>query len=145
MGETAVFTGEAVATFTRALTDCEVCRLDMKALRGLLNREPSPALELLAHLAGHLRDAEARLGAEATSSVGRRLADRLLQLSDLQGGDVVTLPSTRRDLAAWLGTTPETLSRRLGRLQDDGLLRVLPDGRLLLLDRKSLALLPPDA
>ena len=49
-----------------------------------------------------------------------RTEDRLYSyLSDLalaEGNDTITLPLTLKDLAAYLGTTPETISRMFAKL-----------------------------
>lgn len=47
-------------------------------------------------------------------------------------GGVLRPPMSRRDIADFVGLTPETLSRSFARLQDCGHLRFLPDRRLLL-------------
>lgn len=44
------------------------------------------------------------------------------------------LPISKRDLAQLLGTTPETISRRLRALSDEGLLRVGPGRRMVVMD-----------
>ena len=58
---------------------------------------------------------------------------RLLGLS----GDVFTLPMSREDIASYLGLVIETVSRTLGKLQDEGIISVR--GRQLkILDRARL-------
>ena len=50
-----------------------------------------------------------------------RLVNYLLDLSRRQGSQVVALPAKLKDIASYLGTTPETLSRNLTKLQDEGI------------------------
>ena len=58
------------------------------------------------------------------------LASYLLHALALgEGGDTVTLATSQREVAKVLGTTPETLSRSLRSLQEEGLLAV--EGRTL--------------
>lgn len=142
LGETAVLTDAPPEHLATAMQDAEICRLATHDVRTLVSGNPALGLQLATTPVGRLQAAESRLAASSTTSVARRLADRLLQLSEEQGTYSITLPSTKRDLAAWLGTTPETLSRRLGSFQDTGLVRHLPDGRIVLLDHDGLENVP---
>ncbi|WP_255313367.1 helix-turn-helix domain-containing protein [Oligella ureolytica] len=47
-----------------------------------------------------------------------RLADYLVEQAELMNSDTYELPMSRRDLASYLGTTPETVSRRLGEFEE---------------------------
>jgi CRP/FNR family transcriptional regulator, anaerobic regulatory protein len=68
-------------------------------------------------------------------SVGERLAQQLLHLADEAGSARFRLPTSKRDLASYLGTTPETLSRRLGALQRAGVIRLGSQRTVEVLDR----------
>ena len=45
-----------------------------------------------------------------------------------------TLPMSQKDLASYLGTTPETISRKLSSLEDEGYIKQLPRRRIRILD-----------
>ena len=62
----------------------------------------------------------------SVSRVDCRFARHLLRLPAQRGtcGAIVQLGSSKKDLAHQLGMTPETLSRVLRRMRDDGVLRV---------------------
>lgn len=52
--------------------------------------------------------------------------------------DRVRLPMAKKDVASYLGTTPESLSRALHRLSTDGLIEVGEHGVVDLLDTPAL-------
>lgn len=138
LGETTLLTGRAVDSWAVALEAAEVCTLDDQSVARLLRARPEVALRMLATLSSRLDDAEQQLAAVTGASVGRRLGDHLLELAEQAGSSTFRLPSTKKDLASYLGTTPETLSRRLGALQDAGLVRLGPRGLVEIRDRDGL-------
>jgi CRP/FNR family transcriptional regulator len=54
-------------------------------------------------------------------SVEMRLANYLLDLAKITDGSYVQIPMTLKDLSAFIGTTPETISRKLRLLEEKGL------------------------
>src|SRR6185312_10222391 len=82
---------------------------------------------MLRTLAARLHSAEWMLAARTLADVGARLAAYLLDCPTTWGtGGVATaqLPMAKKDIATFLGTSPETFSRRLKALERQGLIRV---------------------
>ena len=76
-------------------------------------------------LAGRVRERETQLLAMAYSSVRRRVADALLHLhAQAAPGDSIHL--SREDMAALVGTAPESLIRTLSEFKQDGLIELTP-------------------
>ncbi|HET8558986.1 MAG TPA: Crp/Fnr family transcriptional regulator [Marmoricola sp.] len=134
LGETTLLTGRPVDSWAEALEASEVCTVGSEQMHRLLRERPSVALRMLSGLSERLDEAEQQVSAVTGAPVGRRLAEHLLDLAVESGSDSFRLPSTKKDLASYLGTTPETLSRRLGELQDAGLVRLGPRGLVEVLD-----------
>jgi len=134
LGEAAVFTGRPVDSWAMALDDAEVCSIDGDGIDRLVREHPEIAVRLLASLSDRLEDTERRLASVTGASVGRRLADHLLELAEASDSRRFRLQSTKSDLASYLGTTAETLSRRLGTMQDAGLIRLGPRGIVEVVD-----------
>ena len=90
------------------------------SLSRLVARHPAIGLGMLRSLSERLADAERRLALAAVDVPGR-LASHLLDLPGeaTPDGWRVTLPWPKKDLASWLATTPESLSRALARLGRD--------------------------
>lgn len=138
LGETTLLTGRPADSWAIALEPAEVCMLGGDQVGQLLRDLPEVALHMLSSLSHRLDDAERQLLSVTAGSVGQRLADHLLELAEEAGSATFRLPSTKKDLASYLGTTPETLSRRLGALQDAGLVRLGPRGLVEVRDPQGL-------
>ncbi|HET8588744.1 MAG TPA: Crp/Fnr family transcriptional regulator [Nakamurella sp.] len=138
LGESTLLTGRPVDSWAVALEAAEVCTLGRPEVDRLLRERPAVAVRMLGSLSERLDRAEQQLSAVTGESVSRRLAEHLLELATEAGSSTFRLPSTKRDLASYLGTTPETLSRRLALLRERGLVRLGPGGSVRILDPEGL-------
>ena len=128
---------------TETLTECLIYRFDKDKMLALLLAEPQLAVDLLAAMAELLGLLNRRVE-ELLLPVPARLARYLLARADEQldpattGGDpsadgprVIRLPVSKRELAARLGTVPETLSRTFDRFKRAQVIRMSGDHRLI--------------
>lgn len=138
LGEAALLADSASDDFAVATQPSEVCSVPRAGMRRLLVDRPSVALQMLQTLSRRLGAAEEMLAAVTGRSVGERLAQQLLHLSDEAASPSFRLPTSKKDLASYLGTTPETLSRRLASLQRAGVIRLGPQRAVEVLDRARL-------
>jgi CRP/FNR family transcriptional regulator len=133
LGYRAYFAGTPYAATAEALTECRICFVDRAAVRQLLDRNPALGYRFLHRAAVELEESEESRLQVTTLSVRTRLAHLLLALKDRRGraldnGElVIELPLARQDLAALLGARPETISRAIRALEDDGVAHF--DGR----------------
>ena len=96
----------------------------------LLGARPDLSRRIVAALAGRLTELADRLESQAADTAPVRLAKWILDLPKMPGSTMqVQVPGTKRAVALSLGMTPETFSRCLRRLEDDGLIEV--DGRVI--------------
>jgi len=137
-GEVPVFAGQRFPANAEALEEARFFFFPRAALLELIHRHPSLALNMLAVLSRRLRQFTALVEDLSLKEVPARLAAYLLVLSDRQGGaEIVELDLAKGQLAALLGTIPETFSRVLSRLGKQGL--ILAQGsRITILDRHAL-------
>ena len=93
----------------------------------LLDKNKSICLKIISGLAKKLRYLNKHIESLSTD-VPRRLAGYLLELKNPKVNSnktmVVELPISKHDLASYLGTIDETLSRTLKKLQDNGIIEV---------------------
>lgn len=134
-GESALLADTGSDHFAVATRPSEVCSVPRARMRRLLADRPTVGLQMLQTVSKRLGEAEEMLAAVTGQSVGERLAQQLLHLSDEAGCARFRLPTSKKDLASYLGTTPETLSRRLGSLQRAGVIRLGPQRTVEVLDR----------
>jgi CRP-like cAMP-binding protein len=134
---------ETYPSSTEALTPCLLYRFDKERTLELLLAEPQLAVNLLAAMA-HLLGLLNRRVEELLLPVPARLARYLLARADEQldpaaaagsrSADapcVLRLPVSKRELAARLGTVPETLSRTFDRFKRAQVIRMSGDHRLI--------------
>jgi CRP-like cAMP-binding protein len=129
VGERAFLTGHRPNDLAVALEDSRMCVFDHSDLAALLREYPDISQRMLRTLSDRLSSVERLLAAITSSDVTARVAAYLLDLpgSMREGTVTVTLPMAKQEIAAYLGTTPETLSRRLAALSASGLIEL--DGR----------------
>lgn len=107
--------------YGEALGDTKVCILRRSDFMELLGAHPQLSLRLLSAVAGKMARAEEQAQFLTMGRVEERLAMYLLDLSKGEGGSPrIHIPMTMRELASYLGTTPETLSRKLRFLEEEG-------------------------
>ena len=122
------FGGREYTSSAEALRKCTVCLIDSKALHDLLEHNPSLGLRFLERIAKDLESVEESLLQRSTLPIRTRLAHLLLTLkfrygsADNDGAIKIDLPMQRQDLAALLGTRPETLARAFKAMKMDGVL-----------------------
>jgi len=137
-GEIPVFSGGRYPASATAHTESRVLFLPRTAFLDLVRKEPSIALNMLAILSRRLRRFAGMIEDLSLREVPGRLAAHLLTLHDRKGaGPSFPLEMPKRELAALLGTIPETLSRIFGKMRQEKLIRL--DGSTIeILDRTRL-------
>ena len=145
LGEAALLAETVSDHFAVATQPSEVCSVPREGVRRLLVERPTVALQMLQTVSARLGAAEEMLAAVTGRSVGQRLAQQLLHLADEARAPRFRLPTSKKDLASYLGTTPETLSRRLAALQEAQVIRSGPQRTIEILDRARLQSLASEA
>lgn len=124
-GEVPVFSGQSFPASAQAIAKSSLLFFPRAAFVRLVTGNPSLALNMLAVLSMRLRQFAAQIENLSLKEVPARLADYLIILSEEQGNpDAVTLNISKGQLAAMLGTIPETLSRIFAKMTDQGLIEV---------------------
>ncbi|BCA85046.1 Crp/Fnr family transcriptional regulator [Enterococcus saigonensis] len=136
-GENLLFGASNNNLFSEALQKTEVCVLKQTDFKQLLLDYPELSLKLLEINAEKMTKVEQQSQFLTMEKIEERLATYLLDLSTVENSDVVTIPMKMKELAAFLGTTPETLSRKIKLLEEKQL--ILRQGyQLTLRDKEGL-------
>jgi len=111
----------------RAVEPSQVLLIRKDGFLALLRRQPELALRMLASMSLHLRVLVGQMEDLAVKDVETRLANWLLKRcpdADSNRPVTIELKTTKRVLAAELGTVSETFSRTLAKLRTNKLLAV---------------------
>lgn len=119
-GELALFSPGQHDSYAEATEDARVCVINRDDLSGLMLDHPAIGMYLLSELAQRLGSSEKQTAAIATESINARIVLYLARLSEHAKSRDIRLPMSRKDLASYLGTSPETISRRLKEFEDEG-------------------------
>ncbi|MDR7855241.1 Crp/Fnr family transcriptional regulator [Tissierella sp.] len=140
-GELALFKESVREAYAEAMEKTEVCTIKRQDLQELLMKYPSISLKILNEFSNRLGQSEKQTARFAAEKVETRLALFLAECvdSEEQSSEII-LPMSKKDLASYLGTTPETISRKLYDLEDAGLIKQKQHRKIEILDLDGLLL-----
>lgn len=140
-GELALFNESVHDAFASALVDTDICMIKRNDLQNLLLKYPNISMKILSELSHRLAQSETQT-TRATERVELRIALFLVESMDHNSKtNVITLPMSKKDLASYLGTTPETISRKLLEFEDAGLIKQLSNKSIKIIDVDGLLLI----
>jgi len=124
--EAAIATKQGYPANARAVEASTVVLVPKAPFLDLLGRRPDLALRMLGSMSQHLRVLVGLIEDMTLKDVETRFLNWVLKRvpAGVNGAATVELGTTKRVLAAELGTSSETLSRTFAKLRDDGLMDV---------------------
>jgi CRP/FNR family transcriptional regulator len=139
-GELALFKETFHEAYAEAIEDTQVCLIKRSDLQELLLKYPSISLKILTELTNRLEQSEKQTARFATEKVETRIALFLAECMDHHQSNEIVLPMSKKDLASYLGTTPETISRKLSHLEDLGYIKQGANKKIEIIDLEGLLL-----
>lgn len=130
MGELALFSKSILNNTAEALEQTEICIIQGDKIRNLLIQQPEMAIKFLQKYTERIEETEELIEQIGLRDVEQRIANYLLieiennQIINDKGKYEINLPVSKGDLAALIGTTQETLSRKLSLFQDNGWIKL---------------------
>lgn len=140
-GELALFSESVHVAYAEAVIDSEICQIRSADLQNLLLKYPTISLKVLSEFANRLDGAEKQTTRFATEKVETRIALFLAEYASDQAETDMTLPMSKKDLASYLGTTPETLSRKLTEFEEEGIIQQTGQRDIKIMDVDALLLI----
>lgn len=137
-GEAAMWAGICYPAYAEALAETALLVVNRSVLKDLIDRNSELALAMLGGMSAKLRQFNQLIEHLSLKEVPARLGDILLDLPAKPGTNTVVLKQTKRELAAQIGTIPETLSRAFKKLSVMGLIEV-NGSQITILDPDGLA------
>ena len=121
-----------------ALTSVKVCMLTKEHFTQLLQHYPGIAIKIIEELGSRMSRLETAMQSMGVRSVDARISSLLLDFSGKYGkkvpeGILVRLPLSREGMANYLGVARETVSRKLGQLESEGVICSVSNKSLLIL------------
>lgn len=132
-GQQHLFKQSESENFVEAVEDTWVCSINRADFQNLLQKTPDLSLKLLNNFGEKLVAIEHNSVLRNTLDAKERILAYLNDLANEQGKNEVKLELKKKDLASYLGITPETFSRKLKELEKDGKIEV--HGRWIKLER----------
>lgn len=138
-GENSIFKEQKATFYAEAIDDVKLCLLSREDFIRIISRNPEIALKIMNYLLERLQNIESLVKDITTEDVKTRLLSMILRLADKEGikssdGIKLKFYLSREDIANLLGTTRETISRKLHELEDDGMIKFLSNREILLKD-----------
>jgi CRP/FNR family transcriptional regulator len=121
-GEASLFNGNQRNVTATALVNSNVCQIEQDAFQNLLKASSQLAIKLLATMSQQISDLQEEKTLASTTDTTGKLAKYLLETSAGLGTAQFKLPLKKKDIATYLGTTPETISRIFKQLATDGII-----------------------
>jgi DNA-binding transcriptional ArsR family regulator len=141
VGELALFRESIHESYAEALEETKVCMITRSDLKEFLIKFPSISLKILSEFSNRLEASEKQTTRFATEKVETRIALFLAECIENENQSMeFVLPMSKKDLASYLGTAPETLSRKLTELEDAGYIKQMSHRRIKVLDLDGLLL-----
>ena len=136
-GELVLFKEEELSSSAEAVGDCTICMLPKDALEKLIKSSPELSYKLLSAITSRLNKTENKLQSLALEDAKEKTMRLLLELAKESGikkrnGILVDLPLSRAGLANLIGTTQETLSRKLSALQQENVISIQGQKKILI-------------
>lgn len=138
---------DRTATYSvEALQLLKACILSKSNFQQLLYQYPDIAVKIIAELGDRMARLENAMQGMGVRNVDNRIGGILLEFAAKYGskekeGTLIHLPLSREGIANYLGVARETVSRKLGQLESEGVIRSLNNKSILILNQEALGLL----
>lgn len=142
-GERNLFGGQKSAYTAEALETTKTCIFTKEDFYKILFAHPGIAVKIIETLEERIARMESTMQSMGVRSLDGRIGGLLLDFADKYGetapeGILIRLPLSREGIANFLGVARETVSRKLGQLETEGIIRPVGNKNILLLDGEAL-------
>lgn len=118
IGYRSLFAGEPYKANAIAVEDTELCFIPKTELLDIFAKYPETSLRFMEFICKDLRQAEEKWMDQIDKGAPERVAEAILFLQD----HFKDQHWTRKEIAQWAGTTPETVMRTLAQFEREGLI-----------------------
>lgn len=122
IGELSLFSKTTFDHYAETMENTEICFMRQRDLQAFLMKWPSISIKLLDEISMRLGNMEKLVSSLTSEDVEKRTASYLVKIAEKENKLHFNLPLSKKDLASYLGTTPESISRKLADFQEQGFL-----------------------
>lgn len=132
-----LFSDKPNAVSATCMTHCDVCLIPKEVFLGFIRTNHEFALQIIRQISRDKLDFYEHISEQQQKLLNGKLAAALIYLADhIFGSTSFTLPLTRTELAQYVGSTRESLTRALSDFDKSGIISVhLKNIRILDMDR----------
>lgn len=128
---------------SKAIEDAKICTLTKEEMKDIMMKNPEIGIKVLETVGERLSKVENLVQNLATNDVDSRMAYLIIELMEKYGKNVdgnisVKLPISREDMANYIGVTRETISRKLKKLEDENLIKIIGTKTIIIIDEEGL-------
>ena len=142
-GERNLFRDEKARYSVETLENTNICMIKKNDFQKLLREYPDIGIKIMEELVirlGHLENAIESMGSK---NVEARVGSVLLEFAGRYGkehqkGIIVELPLSREGIANYIGLARETVSRKMSVLQDEGIIEMVGNKKIIIIDKEAL-------
>lgn len=125
IGLMSVFYGKLYQNAISAIEDCEVVQTNLDTFFEVINKNGRYAMHLLNHISSYGFNMIEKMLANTSKQIPGRLAELLMIFSrDIYKSEAFSLPLSRQEIADFISSTKETVSRTLTEFKNDRLIDV---------------------
>jgi len=142
-GEKNLLRKQPVTYHAEALEETQICVIPHRSFHELLKEAPSISYKIMDQLCIRIDHLETLIQNMGTRDMEARISAILIEFAKKYGskqndGILVSMPLSREGIANYIGVTRETISRKLSRLQDDGIIEQVGNKKIKIYDLKAL-------
>lgn len=142
-GELSLISDEEASYNVEAIEALNMCLIRKNDFSQILKMNPEITLKILEATSQRLLKLETLVQSLGTKDVEARIAQMLIEMTEEFGIEKnnsieLIIPLTREDMANYIGVTRETISRKLSNLQDEGIIKLVGNKKIIINNLKVL-------
>ncbi|ABR49842.1 putative transcriptional regulator, Crp/Fnr family [Alkaliphilus metalliredigens QYMF] len=142
-GELNLFQTGSYGFNAEAIMPTKLCTLTKEKMKGIILSKPEIGMKILEVVGERLARVESLAQNLASNDVEARIAYLLLDLKEKYGkvvpeGTEILLTLTREEMSNYTGIARETMSRKLKKFQDEGVIKLIGIKKMIIIDEEKL-------
>ncbi len=145
LGERNLFLKQKLADYNaEAMEDTLVCMITGREFRQLLLQYPAISIKIMEKLCGRIDKLENLIGNISPRETDNRICMMLIEFRNKYGKKqpdgtlLIDLPLNREEMANYIGLTRETVSRKLNALKETGIIDLIGNKKIRIINEKFL-------